>query len=183
MGAEHLTFSCNPIAAVEAKPDIVLALHACDTATDDAIAQAILLEAKVLLSVPCCHHDLNDSLRPEGAAGLLRPLLRHGILHQRTADLVTDAFRALVLRVMGYRTEVVEFISPEHTARNLMIRAVRGLPIGDAAFVGEYLEMRQFWGVTPISKRLLANHFVHLIRQENHDPGCVTPAVAEGGLP
>ena len=66
----------------------------------------------------------------------------------RTADLVTDAFRALALRIMGYRTDVVEFISPEHTARNLMIRAVRGAPTGEVAVVSEYLEMRRFWGVT-----------------------------------
>jgi hypothetical protein len=149
LAAEHLKFSCRPISAASTKPDIVLALHACDTATDDAIAQTVLAEAKVLLSVPCCHHNLNDQLRSEGPAHVLRPLLRHGILLQRTADLVTDAFRALALRIMGYGTDVVEFISTEHTARNLMIRAVRGVPVGDRALVNEYVEMRRFWGVTP----------------------------------
>ena len=128
----------------------MLALHACDTATDEAIAQAIRSGGETpALSVPCCHHDLNANIRAEGPAEVLRPLLRHGILRERTADLVTDAFRALALRIMGYRTDVVEFVSTEHTARNLMIRAVRGLPVGEPAFVREYLEMKQFWGVTP----------------------------------
>jgi len=155
LGAEQLTFSCARIGELDTRPDIVLALHACDTATDDAIAQAIKSEAKVLLSVPCCHHHLNEQLRAEGPAQVLRPLLRHGILQQRTADAVTDAFRALVLRIMGYRTDVMEFISPEHTARNLMIRAVRGAPVGDAAVVKEYAAMRAFWGVTPYLERAL----------------------------
>ena len=163
LGAEHLQFSCGRIGAVAARPDIVLALHACDTATDDAIAQAILAEAKILLSVPCCHHHLNDRVRPEGPAGVLRPLLRHGILHQRTADLVTDAFRALALRIMGYRTDVVEFISPEHTTRNLMIRAVRGAPLGDPAFVSEYEQMRRFWGATPYLEEVLGEPFGRLL--------------------
>jgi hypothetical protein len=163
LGAERLAFSCAAIGAAEGKPDIVLALHACDTATDDAIAHAILAEAKVLLSVPCCHHALNDVIRSEGPAGSLRPLLRHGILQQRTADLVTDAFRALVLRIMGYRTDVIEFISSEHTARNLMIRAVRGVPVGDEVFVNEYLEMRRFWGVTPYIEGALGEPFQRLL--------------------
>ena len=151
---EGLSFACGRIGAADAQPDVVLALHACDTATDDAIAQAIRSEARVLLSVPCCHHNLNDQLRAEGPAEALRPLLRHGILRQRTADLVTDAFRAVALRIMGYQTDVLEFISPEHTARNLMIRAVRGCRrSARAAFVREYLELCRFWGVAPYIER------------------------------
>jgi Methyltransferase domain len=159
LGAEGLTFACGRIGTVESKPDLVLALHACDTATDDAIAQTVLGEARALLSVPCCHHDLNDQLRADGPSEVLRPLLRHGILQQRTADLVTDAFRALVLRIMGYRTDVIECISTEHTARNLLIRAVRGTPIGEAGFVNEYREMCWFWGVTPYLQQALGEPF------------------------
>ena len=159
LGAEGLTFACGKIGAVDAKADLVLALHACDTATDDAIATAILGEAKLVLSVPCCHHHLNDQIRAEGPAAPLRPVLRHGILKQRLADLVTDAFRALVLRIMGYRTEVVEFISTEHTARNLMIRAVRSVPPGDAASIAEYRELRRFWNVTPALEARLGEPF------------------------
>lgn len=159
VGAGGPRFACGRIDAIATKPDIVLALHACDTATDDALAQAVACQAEILLSVPCCHHHLNDQLRAEGATQVLRPLLRHGILQQRTADLVTDAFRALALRIMGYRTDVVEFISPEHTARNLMIRAVRGLAIGEAGPVSEYREMRRFWGVTPYIETALGEPF------------------------
>ncbi len=159
LGAEGIAFACGRIAAADARPDIVLALHACDTATDDALALAVAAEAKIILGAPCCHHHLNDQLRAEGPAVVLRPLLRHGILRQRTADLLTDAFRALALRIMGYRTEVIEFISPEHTARNLMIRAVRGAPVGEAALVREYLEMRRFWDVLPYIERALGEPF------------------------
>jgi SAM-dependent methyltransferase len=163
LGADGLAFRCGPIGAVDAPADIVLALHACDTATDDAIAQAVRASARVLLSVPCCHHDLNRSLRPEGPAAVLRPILRHGILRERTADLVTDAFRALALRILGYRTEVVEFVSPEHTARNLMLRAVRGAPAGEEALVSEYQEMCRFWGVTPYIERALGEPFQRFV--------------------
>ena len=166
LGADRLTFACGRIGELETKADVVLALHACDTATDDAIAQAARAEARLLLSVPCCHHALNKSLRPEGPAEVLRPLLRHGILHQRTADLVTDAFRALALRVMGYRADVVEFVSPEHTARNLMIRAVRGAAVGEPGFVREYVELRRFWGVTPYIEAALGEPFRRLVGTE-----------------
>jgi SAM-dependent methyltransferase len=163
LGAPGVEFACARIGAVDVKPDIVLALHACDTATDDALAQAIRSEAKLILSVPCCHHHLNDRIRAADQAQVLRPLLRHGILKQRSADLVTDAFRALILRIMGYRTDVVEFIDLEHTARNLLIRAWRGLPLGEAPFVKEYLALRSFWGVTPYLEEKLAQSLQSLL--------------------
>jgi hypothetical protein len=163
LGAGGPRFVCGRIGEVDAKPDVVLALHACDTATDDALALGVAAEARVVLSVPCCHHHLNEQVRPEGPAEVLRPILRHGILKQRTADIVTDAFRALALRIMGYRTDVLEFISPEHTARNLMIRAVRGAPPGDAELVNEYLAMRRFWGVVPYIERALGEPFQRLL--------------------
>ena len=158
-----LAFSCGRIREITAKPDIVLALHACDTATDDAIAQAIQCEAKLLLCVPCCHQNLNKSVRAEGDASVLRSMLRQGILRQRTADIVTDAFRAQALRIMGYRTDVVEFVTTEHTARNLLIRAVRGSPRGEEADIHEYLAMRRFWAVTPYIEKLLGEPFLHLL--------------------
>jgi hypothetical protein len=163
LGTAGLAFACDRIDAVKARPDIVLALHACDTATDEAIARAVTAQAKVLLSVPCCHHALNTAIRPEAPAAVLRPLLRHGILHQRAADLVTDSFRALALRIMGYRTDVVEFVSPEHTARNLMIRAVHGAPAGEESFVSEYRQMCQFWGVRPYIETALGEPFGRLV--------------------
>ncbi len=163
LSAEGIAFECSRIRAINARPDIVLALHACDTATDEAVAQAIRSEARLLLSVPCCHHALNAALRAEGPAEVLRPLLRHGILRERAADLVTDAFRALVLRIMGYRTDVVEFVSTEHTARNLMIRAVRGLPVGDESHIREYREMKQFFSVAPYIEGVLGPLFGRLV--------------------
>jgi hypothetical protein len=163
LGAERLSFACERIGGIDVRADVVVALHACDTATDDAIAQAVRSEARLLLSVPCCHHALNKEVRAEGPAAVLRPILRHGILRERAADLVTDAFRALALRIMGYRTDVVEFVSPEHTARNLMLRAVRGAPAGDATLVAEYREMCRFWGVTPYVEQALGEPFRRLL--------------------
>ena len=109
----------------------------------------------MVLCVPCCHHALNKQLRTDG---VLHPMLRHGILRERTADIVTDAFRALALRMMGYRVDVVEFVSPEHTARNLMIRAVK-TGIIDAGLDAEYRAMKEFWGVTPYIEAALGDQF------------------------
>ncbi len=159
-----LTFACGRIGELDTRADVVVALHACDTATDDALAQAVKSEARLLMSVPCCHHHLNERLKASGPAEVLRPVLRHGILHERTADLVTDSFRALALRIMGYRVDVVEFVSPEHTARNLMIRAVRTGKAGEPQFVEEYRGMRQFWGVTPRIEEVLGEPFRQLVR-------------------
>src|SRR5262245_19444214 len=164
LGTNGLLFECRRIGTVDVKADIVFALHACDTATDDAIAQAVRSEARLLLSVPCCHHDLNKSLRADGPADVLRPVLRHGIMRERTADLVTDAFRALALRIMGYRTDIVEFVATEHTPRNLMIRAVRGAPSADAEHVAEYQEMKRFWNVTPYIEKVLGEPFQRLVK-------------------
>jgi SAM-dependent methyltransferase len=170
LGAERIAFECSRIRGIQARPDIVLALHACDTASDEAIAQAIRSEAKLLLCVPCCHHSLNAAIRAEGPAEVLRPLFRHGILRERAADLVTDSFRALALRIMGYRTDVVEFVSIEHTARNLMIRAVRGLPVGSPEIVREYLEMKSFWRVTPFIEVALGERFQGALNGMRTDP-------------
>lgn len=164
LGTNGLSFECRRIGTADVRADIVLALHACDTATDDAIAQAVRSEARLLLSVPCCHHDLNRALQSSAGDGVLRPVLRHGIMLQRTADLVTDAFRALALRIMGYRTDVVEFVATEHTPRNLMIRAVRGAAQGDASHVSEYQEMKRFWGVTPYIEKALGEPFQQLVK-------------------
>jgi SAM-dependent methyltransferase len=150
-----VNFEVNRIATASVKADIVLALHACDTATDDAIARAVNGGAKVLLCVPCCHHHLNAQLKPAGPAEVLRPLLRHGLMLQRAADLFTDALRAQLLRVAGYKTDVVEFVGTEHTPRNLMIRAVQAGPPGDERFVREYTELKAFLGVEPYLEGLL----------------------------
>ncbi|MFQ3593396.1 MAG: SAM-dependent methyltransferase [Gemmataceae bacterium] len=162
-GATGVQFAVGRIDATQTRPDVVLALHACDTATDEALALAVRAEARAILSVPCCHHYLNERLKPQGQASVLRPVLRHGILHQRQADLFTDAFRALILRILGYRAEVIEFISPEATARNLMIRAVGGLPPGDPTFVAEYQALRAFCGTAPYLEQRLGERLLRWI--------------------
>ncbi|MBM3235196.1 SAM-dependent methyltransferase [Candidatus Poribacteria bacterium] len=132
-------------------PDMVLSLHACDTATDEAIAQGIFWGSRVILAAPCCQHELHCQLK----APLFQPVLRHGILKERLADLLTDTFRALVLRIMGYRTSVFQFVSPEHTSKNLMIKAERGLEPGHTASVQEYKALKNFWHVSLFIEQLL----------------------------
>ncbi len=101
--------------------DLVIALHACDTATDAALEKAVRWQAKAILAVPCCQHELVSQIQQEA----LKPLLKHGILKERFSALVTDAARAQLLEVLGYQTQVLEFIEAEHTPKNLLIRAVR----------------------------------------------------------
>jgi SAM-dependent methyltransferase len=157
-------FACSSIGAFEpvAPPDLVVALHACDTATDEAIARAIGWGARLLVCAPCCHHHLNAQLTA-GSDAVFRPVLRHGILRERLADILTDTFRALALRIMGYRTDVIEFVAAEHTAKNIMIRAVKAVAPGDPQFVREFLDLKRFWGVTPYIETLLGEPFQELL--------------------
>jgi hypothetical protein len=92
-------------------------------------------------------------------------VLRHGVLKQRMGDILTDAFRALILRIMGYKTDVVEFVSSEHTDKNLMIRAVQSGQQDTAQFVREYLELKRYWGVTPYLETLLGESLPDEVRQ------------------
>lgn len=141
-------------------PDIVLALHACDTATDEAIALGIKSQSRVIICAPCCHHHLQEQLRFHPTPAPFAPVMRHGILHERMGDMLTDSFRALLLRMMGYRTDVVEFVSSEHTAKNLMIRAVKTTKPGDTRFIQEYLDLKNFWRVTPYLEELIAEELM-----------------------
>ena len=152
LAAEGVNFAQGRIGKLQTTPDIVLALHACDTATDDAIIQAVQSHATLFLGVPCCHRHLNRQLKRDG---VLSPLLRHGIMRERQADLLTDTFRSLALRISGYKSDVVEFISPEHTAKNLMIRAVRGGPINDPKDVAEFAALKAFWDVEPYVEKMI----------------------------
>lgn len=134
--------------------DVVLALHACDTATDEALARAVRWQAPVVLAAPCCHHDLHRQITeapaPYGA------LVRQPILRERFADVLTDSLRALLLRLLGYRVDVVEFVDSRHTPRNAMIRAVRtGAPPPEPV-VDEYRQLVTAWQVTPALARMLA---------------------------
>ncbi|MBN1995295.1 MAG: SAM-dependent methyltransferase [Anaerolineae bacterium] len=158
LGWTNLTFQTTSIMDFEPEtpPDLVLALHACDTATDEALARAITWQSKLIFCAPCCHHHLQQQLNQQPAPAPFKPVMRHGILKERQGDILTDTFRALILRIRGYRTEVVEFVSPEHTSKNLMIRAVKVAASGEARFVQEYKALKQFWGVEPYLEQLLA---------------------------
>lgn len=138
-------------------PHIVLALHACDTATDEALAQAVRWRAKLIFSAPCCHHHLQAQLSSAPAPEPFRAVLRHGILRERLGDVLTDAFRALILRLMGYRAEVLEFVPIEHTPKNLMIRAIHTAAPPAPALLAEYEAMKAYWGVTPWLETLLGD--------------------------
>ena len=122
-GFTGLTFAAGSIAGWQpARLDMLIALHACDTATDEAIAAGVRAGASVIVVAPCCHKQVRQSMR---ARNELAPLLQHGILEERQAEILTDGIRALLLESRGYRTSVFEFISTEHTAKNLMITAVK----------------------------------------------------------
>jgi SAM-dependent methyltransferase len=137
--------------------DVVLALHACDTATDEALARAVRWRAPVVLAAPCCHHDLQRQLRHAAAPPPYGVLSRHGILRERFADVLTDTLRAALLRIVGYRVEVLEFVESRHTPRNTLLRAVRtGAPPGPGV-VDEYAELVRAWAVTPALSRLLGD--------------------------
>ena len=103
------------------KVDMVVTLHACDTATDYALAKAVGWNAKVILSVPCCQHELNRQIKNE----VLEPILKYGLLKERMAALITDGLRAEYLEREGYTTQILEFIDMEHTPKNILIRAVK----------------------------------------------------------
>ncbi len=138
-------------------PDLVLALHACDTATDDALARAVRWETPVIVAAPCCHHDIQRQLAKGSAPDPYRLVTRHGILSERLADVLTDALRAAVLRLVGYRVEVMEFVDSRHTPRNALIRAVRTASPPDPATVDDYRALCSQWGVRPALAELLGD--------------------------
>ena len=122
-GFENLTFLHGDIAGYEGvdQVDMVVTLHACDTATDYALTKAVKWGAKVILSVPCCQHEINKQIQND----LLSPVLQYGLLKERMSALLTDGIRGQLLEMSGYRTQILEFIDMEHTPKNIMIRAIR----------------------------------------------------------
>lgn len=156
--AERLGFEAGTIAEAKIEAvDVLIALHACDTATDDALARGIERGARLLVVSPCCQKELRRQLE---APPVLADALRHGIFQERQAEFVTDALRAQLLEWAGYRTKVFEFISTEHTAKNLMIAAIK-LPEGEAnadrrnGIAGRIHAFAQFYG---IRTQRLASH-------------------------
>ena len=122
-GFENLHFRTGSIDTAELpKVDMLIALHACDTATDQAIYRGITAGAQIILCAPCCHKQIRKQVHPDNA---LRAITGFGILEERQAEIVTDTIRALILRAFGYKTNVFEFISTEHTPKNLLISAIK----------------------------------------------------------
>ena len=138
----------------EKSADIAIALHACDTATDDAISWAVKNNAKLLLIAPCCHHDIQKQLKETPEPWSL--LTKYGLMRERLSDLLTDTFRAQILKLLGYRVEVIEFIGGEHTPRNLMIRALFTGAKPEREDRNRYEELVNMWKVSPVLSKYLA---------------------------
>ena len=155
--ADELSFVAAGIreAVLEERPDVVLALHACDTATDDALLRAVDWEADLVLAAPCCHHDISAQLRRVPTPVGYTSLTRDGILRERLADTLTDALRAAILRLVGYRVDVVEFVDSAHTPRNTLLRAVRTGSSPREQDRAEYDELVSTWHLHPQLAELL----------------------------
>ena len=145
-------------ARLDPAPEVVLALHACDTATDEALARAVEWDAQLVLAAPCCHHDIAAQLRKAPTPAPYAMLTRHGILRERFADTLTDALRASLMRLQGYRVDVMQFVESQHTPRNTMLRAVRtGAAVKGGGVRKEYDDLVAAWGVRPRLAELLAS--------------------------
>jgi hypothetical protein len=141
---------------VVARPvDVTLALHACDTATDDALARGIEWESDLILAAPCCHHDIQRQLAAASAPSPYGLVAKHGLLRERWADVLTDSLRAHLLRRSGYRTDVVEFVDSKHTPRNVLLRAHRTGAPASREQEAEYHELIKTWSVHPRLDSLL----------------------------
>ena len=161
---EQLKFITGDIQQYTGKEKIhmVVSLHACDTATDAALVKALEWDAEVILSVPCCQHELLGQLHN----GVMKPMEKHGIIKERLSSLVTDSVRANILEIMGYSTQILEFISMEHTAKNLLIRAVKGGRNNREA-VEEYITFKNFWNIEPYLEKALGERLKErMIRKE-----------------
>ena len=157
LGTEGLRFEVGEIGRhrAEQAPQLVVSLHACDTATDEALERAVRWESRVILAVPCCQHELARQI----ASGPLKPLLDHGLLRERFAADVTDAARAHLLRLAGYEVGLLELVASEHTPKNVLIRAVRGRRSSEATrrLAHEYAAFKGELAIDPALERLLAD--------------------------
>jgi len=156
--ADDVTFVAGTIedASLPFEPDLVLALHACDTATDQALARAVHWSAQWVLAAPCCHHDIAAQLKGQSAPAPFTELTRHAIMRERFADVLTDSLRASLLRLNGYKVDVVEFIDSAHTPRNLLLRSRRTDAPPTESQRAEYESLTAQWGVTPALEKMLS---------------------------
>jgi len=135
------------------KVDIAIALHACDTATDDALFWAVKNGAKVIMAAPCCMHELQTQIKESPEPWGL--LTKYGLVKERLVDLMTDSLRAQILKLLGYRVDIVEFIGGEHTARNILIRAVKTGAVANDLDKKRYEQMLSDWQISPYLAKLL----------------------------
>lgn len=158
LGFSQLQFLQGDITAYSTDDfvDMVVCLHACDTATDAALQKAVHWKAKVILAVPCCQHELFKQVKCES----LDPLLTHGILKERFAALVTDAARSQWLEILGYKTQILEFIDMEHTPKNLLIRAIRH-PNKDSKIklIENYKAFKKLLNITPTIEKMFKDDY------------------------
>jgi SAM-dependent methyltransferase len=164
LGVSGIGFVHSPISTYDppVPPDIVLSLHACDTASDEAIARAIYWKSRLVLCAPCCHHHVNVQLKKNHDTIMTRSLARHGILVEKMGDVLTDLFRVLILSVMGYRVSTIKFVDPDNTERNTLIKAEVAPATGDrspAVAAAQYRDVKAFWNVTPFLEEALGSLF------------------------
>lgn len=146
---DRLTFSQGTIEKFDASgTNILIALHACDTATDDALFKGIKAGAEIIVVAPCCHKQIRREMEKGGAAPVLAPLLRHGIFIERQAEMVTDTLRALILEYFGYHVKVFEFIGGEHTAKNVMLTATKTAKGKKTEILKTIAETKQTFGLS-----------------------------------
>ena len=136
--------------------DMVISLHACNTATDEALAKAVNWGAKVILAVPCCQHEFLKKIKNEK----MIPMMKYGIIKEKLASLLTDSVRANVLEIMGYRTQVLEFIDMEHTPKNIMIRAFFDNNLNTEKVVNQYKQFKNEWQVEPYIEKAFGKSLI-----------------------
>ena len=156
LGYDGLQFLAGDIADYEGvdRVDLVVTLHACDTATDFALEKAVRWGASVILSVPCCQHEMNKQIQNEE----LKPIFKYGLIQERMAALMTDALRGNLLEASGYQVQLMEFIDMEHTPKNILIRAVKQHKVDPAAQARRLQDVQglmEFLHVDPTLYRLL----------------------------
>lgn len=159
LGYDGLTFEIGDIKAFEfaGNVDMVVSLHACDTATDEAIAKSVGWNAKVIYAVPCCQHELFNQIKNDD----MMPLLKHGIVRDKLATIVTDTLRAGALEAVGYQVQMLEFIDMTHTPKNILIRAVKTDKSDEElkACYRRYKAFKDVWQVKPRVDQVLASYF------------------------
>ncbi len=142
------------------KADMVVSLHACDTATDDALVKAVRWEADVILTVPCCQHELFNQIHNP----VMKPMEKHGIIKEKLSSLITDSIRGNILEIMGYSVQMLEFIDMEHTPKNILIRAFNKGKYNEAP-IKQYKEFKKFWNIDPYLEKAMGEELEKRLKE------------------